>query len=657
VWSYSFSLQRSGRTKWSQTLARPTDAASSSSKSLVLIAFVLAITVLYFGRQVFIPLALAVVFSFLLTPVVSLLEKIRLRRVPAVLAVLTLSFVLVGAVTWGAAKQLVEIMVQLPDYKDNLDTKIQLLQASREGKISKAAATVQDLNKELAAVPGEISTPHLQGKDKEQPTTRSTRPIPVQVAQPQSNLVQDSRALLGPLAGPIETASIVIIFTIFMLVNREDLRNRAIRLAGRGQLTVMTHALDDAGRRLSRYLLLQCLVNAGYGLLFGLALYFVGVPHALLWGVFAGVLRFVPYIGTLIATALPVAMALAVFPGWHQAALTFGAFLVLELTVSNVIEPMLYGAHTGISSLAILVAAVFWATLWGPVGLILSTPLTVCLIVIGRHVPQLKFLEVVLGDEPVLLPEQCFYQRLLAMDQVEARAIAEAHLKENSLESLYESVILPALKLAEQDHHTAGLDDSTRRLVFRSVKELIEDLGDEYAEDLQAAGSEDDAFSGRHQPERPALRVRTACIPASSGADELVATMLAQLLRQAGYRVRVFRPGVVPEGMIMAVSREECGIACISSISPFAVGEARLLCKRLRATISGLQIVMGLWNFEGNAARQRLGPGCSGLVTTTLSEALEQIRRLADSAGRAESEPFIAEHSPSYISRSPAETL
>jgi predicted PurR-regulated permease PerM len=636
-------------------LARPTDAASSSSKSLVLIAFVLAITALYFGRQVFIPLALAVVFSFLLTPVVSLLEKIRLRRVPAVLAVLALSFVLVGVVTWGVTKQLVEILVQLPDYKDNLDEKIQSLQASREGKISKAAATVQDLNKELAAVPGEISTGHLQGK--EQPTTRSARPIPVQVALPPSNLVQDLRALLGPLAGPIETASIVIIFTVFMLVNREDLRNRAIRLAGRGQLTLMTHALDDAGRRLSRYLLLQCLVNAGYGLLFGLALYLIGVPHALLWGVFAGVLRFVPYIGTLIATALPVAMALAVFPGWHHAALTFGVFLVLELTVSNVIEPMLYGAHTGISSLAILVAAVFWATLWGPVGLILSTPLTVCLIVIGRHVPQLKFLEVVLGDEPVLLPEQCFYQRLLALDQVEARAIAEAHLKENSLENLYESVILPALKLAEQDHHTAGLDDSTRRLVFRSVKELIEDLGDEYTEDLQAAGAEDDGFSGRRQPERVVSGVRTACIPASSGADELVATMLAQLLRQAGYRARVFRPGVVPEGMIMAVAREECGIACISSISPFAIGEARLLCKRLRATISGLQIVMGLWSFESDAARQRLGPGFSGLVTTTLSDALEQIRRLADSTGRAESEPLIAEHLPSGISRSPAETL
>ncbi|MGA8763699.1 MAG: AI-2E family transporter, partial [Candidatus Sulfotelmatobacter sp.] len=390
-------------------MARPKDFSAASSKSLVLIAFVLAIAALYFGRQVFIPLALALVLSFLLTPFVVLLEKIRLGRVPSVCAVLVLAFALVGVVSWGVTGQLVEIMIHLPDYKANLDTKIQSLHVSKSGTFSKATATVEELNKELAAVPGEISSG--RGPEKESAAARSARPIPVQFAAPASNLIQDLRALLGPLAGPIETAIIVIIFTVFMLVKREDLRNRAIRLAGRGQINLMTQALDDAGQRLSRYLLLQCLVNAGYGFLFGLALYFVKIPHPLLWGVLAALLRFVPYIGTLIAAAFPVAMVLAVFPGWQHAGLTFGVFVVLELVVANIIEPMLYGVHTGISSLAILVAAVFWTTLWGPVGLILSTPLTVCLIVLGRYVPQLKFLEVVLGDEPVLLPEQLFYQR------------------------------------------------------------------------------------------------------------------------------------------------------------------------------------------------------------------------------------------------------
>ncbi len=284
------------------------------------------------------------------------------------------------------------------------------------------------------------------------------------------------RDVVGPLTGILETAFIVVIFALFILLKREDLRNRLLRLAGSGQLNVMTQALDEASQRLGRYLLLQFLVNAGYGLLFGLGVYAIGIPHALLWGVVGGLLRFVPYVGTPIAALFPMTLALAVFPGWSQVGLTFLLYLFLELIIANLIEPWLYGAHTGVSSLAILVAAVFWVMLWGPVGLILSTPLTVCLILMGRYVPQLDFLEILLGDEPVLSPHAHFYQRLLALDDDEARDIASRHLKENPIANLYDSVLIPALGLAERDRHMNVLDETRRKFIHQSTRELIEEL-------------------------------------------------------------------------------------------------------------------------------------------------------------------------------------
>jgi predicted PurR-regulated permease PerM len=591
-----------------QTLAHSPGVAASS-RSIVLIAFVLVIGALYLGRQICIPLALAFVLSFLLSPAVALLERIRLGRIPSVSIVLILSFALVGAVSWAVARQLVEIVDELPTYKANLDEKIKTLHAPKSATLSKATATVEELNRELSAVPGELSAERSQSR-----TARAQRPVPVQVAAPPSNFLEDLRELLGPLAEPAETAAIAIIFTLFMLVKREDLRNRALRLAGRGKLSLMTQALDDAAKRLSRYLLLQFLVNTSYGVVFGYALHFLGIPHALLWGVFAGVLRFVPYLGTLVAVALPVMMALAVFPGWHQAGLTLGIFLVLELAVGNFIEPLLYGAHTGISALAILVAAIFWAMIWGPVGLILSTPLTVCLVVLGRHVPQLNFLEVVLGDEPVLLPQQCFYQRLLAGDPEEARAIAEAQFKSGSLESLYESVVLPALKLAELDRGADRLDDRHYELLLQTVKELIEDFGAQDVEDTPYSTDESS---------KPSI----ACIAAASGADELVGTMLAQLLRQSGHRAFEVSPESIEN--ISADSHHDIGIIYLSSISTFAVGQVRSLCKKMRAVNPDTRTVIGMWNFESAAARQRLGPGCHGLVVTNLAEALAPVRQPA----------------------------
>jgi len=388
-------------------------------------------------------------------------------------------------------------------------------------------------------------------------------------------------------------------------------------------MKVVTQALDDASRRLGRYLLLQFLVNAAYGVIAGGGTYWMGIPHALLWGVLGGLLRFIPYVGVPIAAAFPVALALALFPGWHQAALIFLLFVVLELITGNVIEPWLYGAHTGVSSLAILVAAVFWTTLWGPVGLILSTPLTVCIILVGRYVPQLGFLEVLFSDEPVLPVEVHFYQRLLALDQDEARDIAEAYLKDKPIGRFYDSVLIPVLALAEQDRHLNALDAETASFVSQSIRELIEELGERLLSQNEPVMFEGEGLNGS-DPDQTALSgALIVCIPAGDEADELVATMMGQLLERLRCDVRHI-PFAPSAKLLDEIEKDIPQIVIVSALPPFAVGQARSLCKRLRQGYRELKIILGLWNFEGDTAkaRERLGPGGADTIATSLQQAI-----------------------------------
>ena len=321
----------------------------------------------------------------------------------------------------------------------------------------------------------------------------------------------------------------VLIFTVFMLLKREDLRNRLLRLAGLGQLNLMTQALDDASGRVSRYLLMQFLVNAGFGTLFGFGLYCIGVPNPALWGVVAGILRYVPYVGTLVAATLPLALSLAVFDGWLRPLLVFLLVAGLELIIANFVEPWLYGTHVGISSLALLVTAVFWTVLWGPAGLILSTPLTVCVVVLGRYFPQLSFLHTLLGDEPVLAAEAQIYQRLLAMDQLEAQTIVDEFLKGRPLVELYDSVLIPTLSMAEQDRHKGALDAAREEFLFLSINEMVVEFSEYQLADTTAI-----ADTGDHPNHR------IVCLPAYDRADEIMAAMLAQILEQKGFATLSF---------------------------------------------------------------------------------------------------------------------
>ena len=433
------------------------------------------VAALYFTREILVPLAFALTLTFVLTPAVIILERLRIGRVLSVILTVLASMAAAGCIAWVITNQLVDVANQLPSYRQNINAKIQAMRNPGKGPLARAAQSVKEIGQELIRSDTSATSPTASQTQKQKNSARVPGPpMPVQVVPNGTNSLTDLRDLATPFLAPLGLTGIVIIFTIFMLIKREDLRNRLLRLVGLGQLNIMTQALDDAAQRVSRYLLMQFLVNASFGALFGTGLYFIGVPNPPLWGALAGLLRIVPYVGTMVAAALPIILSLAVFDSWLPPLLVFVLFASLELIIGNLVEPWLYGTHTGISSLALLVTTVFWTVLWGPAGLILSTPLTVCVVVLGRYFPQLSFLHILLGDDIVLEAEAQLYQRLLARDQAEARGIVDAFLKEASLIELYDSVLIPALSLAEQDRHNGMIDAAHEEFLFLSINEMID---------------------------------------------------------------------------------------------------------------------------------------------------------------------------------------
>ena len=599
---------------------------------LAVVVGVAAIAALYFARVVLIPFALALLFTFILTPVVKILERIHLRRIPSTLLVVLLTVGACGAIGWTVAKQLSEVVNQLPAYKSNIKARLGSLRWPANQSLDSASETITEISKDLAASPI-ASHPPSSSAAAQSPVARSasaTRPVPVEVVKAPALPLESVQSVLGLLA----SAVIVLVFTIFMLIRREDLRNRLISLAGEGHLHLVTQTLDDASARVSKYLLLQCVVNTCYGIFIGVCLHFIGVPGALLWGVLAGVLRFLPYIGPPLGGIMPLLLSLAVFHGWTRPLIVLLFFIVTELVVSNFIEPMLYGIHTGISSLAILVAAIFWTAIWGPIGLVLSTPLTVCLLVVGRHVPRLRFLQILLGDEPSLTPDSRFYQRLLAMDHGEARQVLESYLEGKTLEELYDSVLIPALGLAEQDRHQNRLEDAHQKFICQSTRELIDEFWEPRSEDPAAAvevpegGEPSSAAAVRGGPSR-----KIVCLPARDDADEIVGIMLAQVLETAGHQAQCIPLGTAAE-MLAQVKEEKPDVVCISALPPFAIPHARTLYAKLRAQDSKLRIIVGLWNLADDPAKvsRRLGLTEGSLAFTTLAELRQGLETAPDSA-------------------------
>jgi predicted PurR-regulated permease PerM len=603
---------------------------NSGLRSIVLVAGTVA--VLYVARDVLIPFAVALTFTFLLSPLVRWLQGLHLPRAAAVLAVLVISTAVGASVCWVLGEQVINLVTDLPNYRQNIDARIRALHGPPKGSLRQAADNVKELKRELSGAPAPAPPTPATPVRGQRGATTPIKPGQVEIVVPPRGDLEYFVDLGTPVLRPLLTIGLVIVFTFFMLMEKEELRNRLLRLAGMQRLHAITLALDEAAKRVSKYLLLQASVNAAFGALFATGLFFIGVPNAALWGALAAILRIVPYVGSLIAAAFPLVLSLAVFQGWVPPVLVVALFVALELITGNFVEPMLYGAHTGISPLAILVTTVFWTVLWGPAGLILATPLTVCAGVLGRYIPKLAFLHILLGDEPVLEPAALFYQRLLAFDQDEAHKVAESYLADHPLIGLYDSVLIPALGMSERDRHEGSLDHDREQFILLSVGEMIAEFAD-YPGNPSAPAPGDSsslvepASSSQVQIAAP-FQGRILCVPANDEADSITTSMLVQILEQQG-RKALWLPVADSLEALQVLGPTPEDLVCICALPPFAFARCKILTTELRARFPNQPTIVGIWGFTGDAkSAAQLEPGHPKNVLTTLAAVVERIKEI-----------------------------
>jgi predicted PurR-regulated permease PerM len=622
---------------------------------------VIIVAMLYFGREIFVPIALAILLSFVLAPLVGILQRIRVPRGLAVVSVVVFAFALIFAMGSLLATQLTQLAGDLPRYQSTITEKIQSFRDTKAGRgtLERASDMLKDLGKELDK-PKDAASGHASSSAILPKAPGPQTPVPVEVRQPDPGALESLRTLISPLVHPLATTGIIIIFVIFILLQREDLRNRLIRLAGSYDLQRTTAALDDAAGRLSRLFLIQLVLNGAFGLVIGIGLWLIGIPSAILWGILAAVLRFVPYIGAVIAAAFPLALAVAVDPGWSMLLWTLALFLVVEPVVGHVIEPMVYGHSTGLSPVAVVASATFWTALWGPIGLVLATPLTVCLVVLGRHVERLEFLDVMFGDRPALSPPEIFYQRMLAGDPTEAAEKAEQFLKERSLASYYDEVALKGLQLAQVDAERGALDQERLTKIRDAVSEFASDVSDQddrppakinLTTDAEASSAvESVAENAAHenlpilskenlppgwQGEHPVL-----CMAGRSLIDEAAAIMLAQLSTAHGLAARVEGPEALSTTNVFRLETTGVAIVCLVYLDASGPAHMRYSVRRLRRRLPKATIILGcLVRDIDPAALELLREGAKAdLVAASLGEAV----KLCIEATGVEDQPHAA---------------
>ena len=598
-----------------------TDHLAKSARMLASIAVIVA--ALYVAKGVLVPITLAVLLSFLLSPVCDWLERHWLGRVPAVMVTALVGFTVFGGATWMAVVQVSDLAPRMPEYETNLKGKLQSANAYVSATLGRVTRTAQGMSENLSPV--ELAQP---------PQGTKEWPYAVRIISSPANPLQVFGSMFGTVLQVLGSVGVVIILVVFFLVRRDDLRDRFILLVGQGQVSLTTQMLEDAGTRVSRYLAAAFLVNAIYGTAVGVGLYLIGVPNPTLWGILATILRFIPYLGPWLAAAMPIGLSMAISGDWMAPGLTIGLFVVLELVTNNALEPWLYGKNTGVSAVAVLLAAVFWTWLWGVVGLLLATPLTVCLLVVGRHVPQLSFLNTLLGDKPVFEPTKRVYQRLLAGDDEEAAELLDKYFEHTPLVEVYDTVLIPALVSAETHWRRGEIEETRHTFILQTLNSMIQERGERMQEPQQQAGNEEveDAETGSGIADRAALPgVRVLCLPAHGEADELAAMMLAQIVGIRGCVVETVPAAAMGTAseLVEYVGQSKADVVCISAVPPAAVAHARRLRMRLRRRFPQLNLVVGLWNSPGdlNEARERVGSDLRTQIVATLADAQAQIRR------------------------------
>jgi predicted PurR-regulated permease PerM len=613
----------------------PFTSSSESRASLVqglIIAFIV-IAALYFAREVLLPLALAILLSFVLTPLLLLLRKIKIPRVAAVIFVVTIAFGIIFALGWLLSQQMTQLARDLPSYQRVLSEKIGTLRKSAVSSptLERAADTLKRIEKQLAQ-PSEGETPSSAPSPGVHDNSE-TKPIPVEVVEPEPRPFEILQNVAGTVLPPLATAGIVILFVIFILLQREDLRDRLIRLIGVSDMQRASATMNDAATRLSRYFLRQVLINATFGTFIALGLWGIGVPSPVAWGILAMLMRFVPYVGSYIAAAPPMLLAAVIEPGWTTVFLTGGLFLGSEMVMGQVVEPLVYGHGTGLSPIAVILSTVFWTWLWGPLGLILAMPLTVCVVALGRHVEGLEFLEVLLGDEPALTPAQSFYQRALIGDSAEATYQAELYLKGGRpLLSYLDEVALEGLKLAQRDAERGSLDVEHLESIDATVAEMMDNLGDfeprrwfrkprpeksgegEEEAKVGLASLEPDEEESEDDEQLPVLTAdqlapgwdaedAVLCIGGRTPLDAAAAAMLAGVLQHQGLKARAVPSEAMSAAQIISLGGSKAKLACLSYIGAGAsAAHVRYLVRRLRRILPlGATVLVGYWAGEGAA--------------------------------------------------------